>query len=534
MSLRNLTQRWWRNLLFPLVFFCLGWGLLPYPGLQNDEVLFVNAHFRVPGATVYQAGSVPLMLMTYLGALKTCLYAPILWLCRPSYVSVRLPVLVLGAVTVWLFVRLLESAHGWRAAWVGGLLLATDTMFLLTTCFDWGPVALQHFFLVAGMLLVLRFCRSSARSVLFCGFLCFGLGLWDKALFLWMLTGLVVATILVFPRELWTRLTVRNVLLAIAGFSLGALPLLVYNATSGFPTLRSNRSFVFDQFQGKAVVLRGTWNGSALFGYLAGEAGTGNARDAAGPVQRVSFGLHSALGEHRTNRLEGAFYAALLLTPVLCFTRARRILLFCLVALGVAWLQMAITGGAGAAAHHTVLLWPVPHLFLAVGFAEASARWRITGWLLAVAMVFLAGGNLLVTNQYFYQLVRYGPGGSWTDAIYGLSDQVGRMPASQIVIDDWGLVNPLVLLHQGKLPIVFAGDRFLSPTVSDKQRNWDRGLLEQGLWLGHTAEYEVFAGANDRIAKAAASAGFRKELLHLISDRNGRAVFEIFRFVRAN
>ena len=28
---------------------------------------------------------------------------------------------------------------------IGGLLLATDTTFLLTTCFDWGPVVLQHF-----------------------------------------------------------------------------------------------------------------------------------------------------------------------------------------------------------------------------------------------------------------------------------------------------------------------------------------------------------------------------------------------------
>jgi hypothetical protein len=36
---------------------------------------------------------------------------------------------------------------------VGGLLLATDTIFLFTTSFDWGPVAPQHFLAMAGLAL---------------------------------------------------------------------------------------------------------------------------------------------------------------------------------------------------------------------------------------------------------------------------------------------------------------------------------------------------------------------------------------------
>jgi len=76
------------------------------------------------------------MLLTYLGALKSWLYLPILTLFRPSYLTVRLPVLTIGSLTVWLFIWLLELTGGRTVAWVGGLLLATDTMFLLTTCFD--------------------------------------------------------------------------------------------------------------------------------------------------------------------------------------------------------------------------------------------------------------------------------------------------------------------------------------------------------------------------------------------------------------
>src|SRR5260370_31318008 len=130
--------------------------------------------------------------------------------------------------------------HGRRAAWIGGLLLATDSMFILTTCFDWGPVALQHFLVVAGLLLVLKFGVSANPLALFCGFSCFGLGMWDKALFIWMLGGLAVAGVVVFHREVCSPLTCRNVGLASAGFCVGALPLLAYNISSGFPTFRSN------------------------------------------------------------------------------------------------------------------------------------------------------------------------------------------------------------------------------------------------------------------------------------------------------
>jgi len=503
--------------------------LLPYPGLHNDEVLFVGPQFHLPAAALFEAPifghAIPLMFLTYLGALKAWLYAPVLALFEPSYLSVRLPVLLLGGLTVWLVVRLLESMHSRRAAWIGGLLLATDTMFVLTTCFDWGPVALQHFLLVAGLVLVLKFAVSASRLALFCGFCCFGLGMWDKALFIWMLGGIVVAALVVFHREVWLRLTWRNAGLATAGFCVGALPLLAYNVSSGFATFRSNSAFVFTDFSTKAMALRSTWNGSSLVGFFVSDD---HPREAQGPAELLSFKVNSLFGEHRRNRLEGAFLVALL---SLWFTRARRPLAFCLIALAVAWLQMAITKNAGSAAHHIVLLWPIPHMFLAVAFAEASLRLRkIGGWVVVAAMLYLAAENLLVTNQYFYQLARFGPSSHWTDAIYELSRSVGELKPAKVVIDDWGMLDQLLLLHRGQLNLEFAGDQFLSPSLGEDEKNWDRGRLEHGLWVGHTAAYEEFPGANDRIVKSAESAGFRKETIKVISDRNGRPVFEIFRF----
>ena len=527
----QVTLRWWAGIAFPLLFIATGWCLLPYPGLHNDEVLFVGPQFHLHGAVQFEATifnhSMPLMLMTYLGTLKTWLYAPILALFDPSYLSVRMPVILLGGLTVWLLMRLVERIHGRRAAWIAGLLLATDTLFVLTTCFDWGPVALQHFLLVAGLLLVLKFAVSGRALALFCGFFCFGLGMWDKALFIWMLGGIVVATVVVFHREMWTRLTWKNTGLAAAGFCLGALPLLAYNAASGFATFRSNASFGFTDISPKVGVLRDNWSGKSLFGFLVNKTSADNPREAQGPAEHFSFKVNSIFGEHRSNRLEGAFLIALLLTPVLWFTRARRPLTFCLIALAAAWFQMAITKDAGFSAHHVVLLWPIPHIFLAVAFAEASLRLRpvrgfqkIGEWVLVAAMLYLAAENLLLTNQYFYQMARYGPSSHWTDAIYELSRSVGELKPARLVLDDWGMLNQLLLLHRGQLSLDYVGD----------QLPLDRGRLEQGLWVGHTTPYEEFRGVNDRVDKATGAAGFSKETMKVISDRNGRPVFEIFRF----
>jgi len=539
-SSRKVTLRWWAGVFFALLFIATGWCLLPYPGLDNDEVLFAGPLFNVPTA-VFEATirhhAIPLMLDTYVGALKTWLYAPLLALCEPTYLSMRLPVLLLGGLTVWLVIRLVELMHSRRAAWIAGLLLATDTLFVLTTCFDWGTVALQHFCLVAGLLLVLKFAVSGGRLALFCGFFSFGLGMWDKAIFIWMLSGIAVAAVIVFHREVWTRLTWRNVAMAAAGFCVGALPFLAYNVSSGFTTFRSNSSFVFTDFSFKAKLLRSNWNGSSMVGFFVNDTSADHPREAQGPAEHLSFKVNSVFGEHRTNRLEGAFIVALLLAPALWFTRARGPLAFCLITLAVAWMQMAITKGAGTSAHHAVLLWPIPHIFLAVAFAEASLQLRpgrgvqkIGEWALVAAMLYLAAENLLVTNQYFYQLARYGPAPRWTDAIYELSRSVGELRPSAVVVDDWGILYQLVFLHRGQLPLISAGDQFLSPALGEERRNWERWLLEQGLWLGHTAGHEEIPGSNERIVKTAASAGFRKEMIKVISDRNGRPAFEIFRF----
>jgi hypothetical protein len=520
MQPQKLLVRWWPPLAITLLFCVTASLFLPYPGIQNDEVLFADPLYR-PDAAIYRIGifghSLPLMHLTYLGSLNTWLYAPIFTLWQPGWASVRIPAVLLGAVTVALFCWLLHAAHGARAAWTGGLLLATDTLFVLTTSFDWGPVVLQHLLLVAGMVALVQFHRTGKAAALALGWFCFGLGMWDKALFAWTLGGVAVAGGFVFHRELWKRLTWRNAAVAGAAFCLGALPLIAYNLNSNLATARGNATITPQYFGAKLEMLRDTWAGTALFGYLVNHDTAERPRASSGALEETAFRVRSVFGEHGTNRLEAAVIVALLLLPLLWFTPARRTLMFSLLAFVVAWLQMAFTKNAGLAAHHTVLLWPLAYLFLGVAFAEASLHVGRAGrWLLGVGVLYLVAFNLLLTNQYFYQIARDGPAGSWTDAIFALSDRVGGRP---LLVTDWGILNPLEVLHQGRLNLRWAGD-------VDARLFADR----EALWVDHTDGNEQFAGRNKLWADAAAAAGYRKVVVETVADRNGRMIFELFRW----
>ena len=133
---------------------------------------------------------IPLMVMSYVGSLKTWIYWPLVH-CSVAAFGRALAV-ASGAITVFIFyhlIRGIETGGERRRGFAGAFLLATDPVFLMTNTFDWGPVALEHLLLVGGCFLLFRFTTNQSQTrPLALGFFCFGLALWNKALFAWALS----------------------------------------------------------------------------------------------------------------------------------------------------------------------------------------------------------------------------------------------------------------------------------------------------------------------------------------------------------
>jgi hypothetical protein len=225
---------------------------------------------------------------------------------------------------------------------------------------------------------------------------------------------------------------------------------------------------------------------------------------------------------------------ALALLPLLWRTPARTPMCFALLAIVVAWLFMAVTGGGGAA-HHAVLLWPLPELFLGVAVAEASRHFRFGKPALGAVVALLAAFNLLVTNQYLYQFIRNGAPVVWSDGIFAVAGRLHESAATQVMLPDWGMADSLCVLTHDSPPARLIDDSFLSETKppAEKEDEWRALSDPAGIWLEHVAGLEATRGVNERIRKAAGAAGFEPVMTETYLDSNGRAVFQTFRFARS-
>jgi 4-amino-4-deoxy-L-arabinose transferase-like glycosyltransferase len=512
-------------------FIAVGLAMIPHAGIQNDEALFsgplylpISKELRL--RMFYH--DFPLMLMSYLGTLKTLIYWPIFAIFRPNAYSVRLPTVLAGALTIWILCQLTLRIAGVRAALIATCLLATDPVFLLTDTFDWGPVALEHLLLVTACFFLVRFAQTAGPATakqrdLVMGFLALGLALWNKAIFVWALAGIAVAAAAVCWPEIRRALTPRTIAVAMAAFLTGALPFVIYNLHQQNATFGTNAHLETPANLNKKVTqLRIALDGSALFWFIASDDFS---HPKAMPFPgRMSDWVHSRLGEHRQNGMIYALALLALAVPLWWPVRAAR---FALVFMTVTWLAMAFTRDAGTGTHHAVLIWPFPQIFIATTLG--SLRWKP---LAISAAAVLVGMNLLVVNQYVLQLDRNGADGNFTDALPALSDVLHSTPGTTIYSTDWGIFYSLTLLNQGHLKLDAGDWPFMNDTPAEMDRQMRAKLFSEpdALFVGHVKEREAYIGVRERIEKAAQAAGYRKDLVRIVNDSNGRPVFEIFRF----
>ena len=509
---------------FALLFVFLGVILIPYAGLEADEVLFTGPLHGAPNeafAIHLLHHAIPLMQLSYLGALKTLLYWPLFWISSVSVYAIRLPMVLAGAVTIVIFYKWAGLFDGARGAMLAAVLLATDPTFLLTDTFDWGPVAVQHLLVVSGCFLI-------ARGRLPWGAFLFGLALWNKAIFGWTLAGLGLAAVLVLPGAVrailadwrrWTR--------ALLAFALGALPLLVFNVKHPNSTLGNNAHFSFENFPVKYQELKGAVDGSGLFGFLVAPDSAENRREPQSPGRRrAASWISNRLGDHYKTLMPCAILIAASIVLVWWRAPGHRAALFALICGGVTFLAMAATRNAGTGIHHTVLLWPMPQLL--VGTVLGALPWR---WLRLGLASLLIGANLLAINQYIADFERNGSNGSFTDATNPLAESLAPMSDKNIHFIDWGIYETVDFLLQGNLHTYPSYPLFVQAAPDPAQlREIDAMIVDpDAVFVDHDPALEEFREVGAHLEAIASSEGYETIPIRIVTDRNGRAKFRVFR-----
>jgi hypothetical protein len=407
---------------------------------------------------------------------------------------------------------------GRRAALFAALLLSTDASFLMTNTFDWGPVALQHFLFVAGCLLFVRH-----RPVL--GSFVFGLALWDKAIFVWALSGLVAATaVSYFPAVRKALANRRAVILCVLAFAIGASPLLVYNFRAPNATLRANIHLSLNDIHVKLLSLSGTLSGDPLFGVIAAPEYDGQPKAPRSPAGHVSCWLRDRLGRIESSLFVYAIVLACLAAPLWWRDGGWRAGVFAIVFIVVAFMIMALARYTGAA-HHIVLLYPIPHLLAAIGLSVIRPRWlRVT------ALTMLIASNLLVVNQYISELERNGAYRLFTDAFQPLSAKLAGFGDRRIYMLDFGMEDNLRLTEKGRLQLKKA-----YPLQDMTSSQMGEMIADpNALFLNHVPSVQYITGIDEALETLAQTHGFERRNVAVIPDSNSRPQFELFVFDRVH
>ncbi len=515
-------------------FLAIGWFvfegvlMLPLLGLQSDEVIFIYDLWHPKSGVAWFSffhHYMPSMVMSYLGGLKSWLYAPLLAMLPVNEWLVRIPALVCAAATIYLCVHLLQRVHSRAAGVVIACVLATDVTFVMLSVFDWGPVVLQNMLLILGILALLRWYESQKPKLLFLAGAILGLALWDKALFLWDLSAMAAALFVVNLRALIRSCKWKNIAIFAAGLFLGAYPLIRYNLGHHGSTIGENTRFAFSELEAKAVSMR-----RALDGQITPYALVDGSHQARDLMPRPFAGPSLALARYvRTGGSTLGFYLEAALVGIGLFTadaNARKWILFFLISGVLAWFESGLTVNAGGSLHHQVLFW-IPLLCAVALSAGSTINGRSPGLrgLAFLAVSFICIRALLFVDLAYANLIEYPARSSWTNADRALCAELEHSGVKRAIAIDWGIVNIVETRSNRRV------------TVSEETAPLLAGQFNRGAFLGcsagcailrHLPDGALFPKADQFFGKTIHSLGMIKTNVKTVYDTHGVPRFEMF------
>ncbi len=421
------------------------------PGLQYDELLFVNAALgnshAYHGFIYAESLGVPTMLMPYIGALKAWFYTPVFTVFGVSVNSVRVPAVLLAGLALMLAVLLIYRLLGIWAAMILAVLLATDPVYGAVSRADWGPIVLSALLRMTALLCYFGFLRRRSVRYLWLLAAALLLGLFNQLDYGWFILALGVAAVAVHHRELLKIVRSRKAAVLppamlffaalVAAFVVLVLPAMQLPTPDAPVSLGTRITEVENLFLA-------TTNGTAVYQYMTGSVlEHPTLMGWLFPWILIGSALVAVWGlaQHLLDKPGGSLREAASTTTFF-------FILFAVVVMGIIATRQA-TG-----AQHIMLLWPLPTV-LAVCLLVTALHIPVrTARRASVAVIVVALATLLVTQLrttaayvHAYRDRRHWSS-IWSTEIYAAAGAISRSAPNveSIVVADWGLGTQIFAL----------------------------------------------------------------------------------------
>jgi 4-amino-4-deoxy-L-arabinose transferase-like glycosyltransferase len=506
--------------LSTLVFVVVNCVRLAEPGLEYDELLFVNGALGAPHAYhdfIYrEAFGVPTMLMPYIGALKAWIYAPIFAVFGVSVDSIRVPAVLLAAVTLLMAAWLARRLLGLWPAVALSVLLASDPAFGPMARTDWGPIVLSGLLRIAALLCYFAFIRRGSIRYVWLLVLALTLGLFNKLDFAWFIAALAVAAAVVYHGELLDALRRRRAalvapILVMFGVAVAAYFALIVPANE-LPTPAPSLS-LSARISVVQKLFRSTFDGASVYENMTGL-----------PLPHATL-----IG----SLFPGILLAGVVVTcwlavwgrrsPYAQLRDAAKLTAFFLILFVVLAVGIVVTRQA-TGPWHVMLLWPLPDLLALclLVFATRIPPTRLRALATSVAAVGLAA--LLVTqlrtSSEYERAYRdyHGWTSPWSAETYAAARAVSRSAQNvqSVVSADWGLGTELYALGSETMRA-----RFIDGWSVFTNSPETLATLEQG-WLGgqgvivvfHSRPSQIMPSTTERAEALVTSGGSRARRIY--------------------
>lgn len=535
---------------FVVIFLSLAAYKIYLPGLQYDEALFVQPALGA-GESIFiyrQWAGIPLMLMEYLGALKAWLYAPIFLIFGFSPVTMRLPMVLLSALTLVVFFRMLRREAGPWAACILIVLMAVDPAFIFHSRLDWGPFVIRMFIKTVVLDQWFLTVRSPSIARLFLIALLLALGIWDKLNFVWFAFAFTLGVATIYPATLfaaWKRSS-RTWRILAAILAAVSLPLLISIASDQdkndqpAPTIEELNNLLYNSVH--------AFSGNSLTTFLTNHPLRYPALNEMYKADEVLKNDPLLTGEGHLYLLAGAIVFLIIISPFICtgttdrLSPIRKVWFVLILFWGTLAIMLITPGEAGGLhkSHHMMALYPYHLLALAL-FAGNVIKPRFN-WSrrLLVALVLCCSLAFAIASfastvrilNYFSEDRPLDP--RWSPRIYELAEHVNRegKNADAIISIDWGIHNQVHALCdddvRSKMADLWLDLKFVNiypekyKEILESLRNSDRTLV---LLYSHRQGVQMIAVRN--FLNMLRDNGLETEFLHAVKSGDN-VIYEIW------
>ncbi len=460
------------------------------PGLAPDETYFCNVALGCPFPELFAFRKIelfghviPIMSQGHIGLSKSLLYAPLFALVPPSAMSIRLPSIIIGLVTVVLTYLLTRRMFGVAVAVVATILFASDPNTIASFRMDHGPSTIATLCRVAFMYFAVKCMQGPCFYSLFFVGLFAGFGLWDKLEFAWFIIAFLAA--LLFDRRepifnalktvlktgirgslLESKENAMRWLVFTLGFACGGLPLWVHN----FPVPNTlllvfwrRTTFFPIPFSQKLNVLLGTLDGSGFYELTNGKPPfwppyTSWAGELLARTPALEKSLASVTPSPHTFFPFLCFFGFLILAYLLYKPSDRlfenRCVRFVLVMLVVLFVEILLTRQSYGP-HHFFNLYPflqilIAYAFMRVWLIAEEQKQTLKRDLISLCLVAGVVSNYIAVFRYAEEYRQFGGRGIWSDASYQLADYMNAHKNYYYAFFDYGIMHQLVPLTKGQ------------------------------------------------------------------------------------